>query len=317
MAGRLCVTADWGTSNLRLYLLEKSESEYRLLDSKTGPGVSQVNGNFAEVFFSLTQDWLSKSEDIPIIISGMIGSSIGWRETPYLSCPVDAEKIAAGLVPFISRGQRINIISGLSTNNPLGHPDVMRGEELQLLGWIKDNPNGSSESRLFILPGTHNKWVLMRKGEIHTFLTAMTGELFSVLRQNSVLLTQKTFAKLNVDAFVRGLKAQNLDDASTLLSLFTTRSLQLLGDLDPEHAASYLSGLLIGADVTAGYRLFKKHFPELEGATLIGDSELAECYQLAFEHHGIALDVCDSTQVTLAGYEAVIEQLGIDQSCPS
>ncbi|MEM7283024.1 MAG: 2-dehydro-3-deoxygalactonokinase [Pseudomonadota bacterium] len=310
MQSQRYVAADWGTSNLRLYLLEQSGESFELVDNRNGPGVSQVNREFDDVFFDLVDGWIGDNQKMPIIISGMVGSSIGWKEAPYLACPVDGAKIAAGRVHFESRNRKINIVAGLSTVNPLGYPDVMRGEELQLLGWMHRHPEVRQETRLFVLPGTHNKWVLMRAGHIDTFLTALTGELFGLLRQHSVLITTDQWMDIDKASFLDGLATiSELGDARMLHALFTTRSRQLFGDLEPNHAASYLSGLLVGSDVIGGYKLFKKQNPELEGATLIGDSRLAECYKLAFEYHDIPLRVCESTNTTLAGYSVVFDHL--------
>lgn len=169
---------------------------------------------------------------MPIIISGMAGSTIGWREAPYLRCPVDISQIAEGRLAFEARGLEISIVAGLQTVNPLGAADVMRGEELQLLGWLQDDGTDSEQARLIALPGTHNKWALLSKDRIETFVTALTGELFALLKNHSVLITDRNTSEFDEEVFLQGVAAiERLGDAHLLHALFSTRSRQVLGDL--------------------------------------------------------------------------------------
>lgn len=305
------IACDWGTSNLRLYFCAYRDGvSPAILESRAGPGVSRLNEDIEAAFFGLADDWITAHGPMPVIISGMAGSSLGWREAPYLQCPVDASQIAEGRITFESRGLHFSIVAGLSATNPLGSPDVMRGEELQLLGWMQLSDTAGDGTRLVILPGTHSKWVLLRNGRIETFLTALTGELFSVLQSHSVLIAAVESASFDRNAFEKGLATiDRLGDAHLLHALFTTRSRQVSGALSAADAPSYLSGLLIGSDVAGATALFRKTHPEIDGVTVIGDSPLAGYYRLALEHFGLRAAVSDTEQVSIAGFEAVYKSL--------
>ena len=207
------IAGDWGTSNLRLYLCQYlGPQETISLETRFGQGISEIQGDFEDRFFNLAQDWLDKYGPMPVILSGMIGSNIGWKEAPYLSCPVDCTQIANGRISFNARGIEFSILAGLRTTNPLGAPDVMRGEELQLLGWMLSKQDYGLHNRLFALPGTHNKWTRVIDNKIETFLTAFTGELFGLLRNNSILISDDSTLGFNQDVFMEGVRSiENLN----------------------------------------------------------------------------------------------------------
>ena len=300
------IAGDWGTSNLRLYLCKyNAGGASHILETRSGPGISQLNGDFEDQFFTLAQDWLDLWGALPVLLSGMIGSTIGWKDAPYLSCPVDAKQIAAGRLEFECRDISFSILAGLRTENPLGAADVMRGEELQMLGWLRlqDKPKGK---RLFVLPGTHSKWTLVENGSITNFLTAFTGELFSLLGNNSILVTDKNSACFNQAVFMDGVRAiDSLGDAQLLHALFATRSKQVLGEMASTDALSYLSGLIIGADVIGASRLFG----EVDGVTIIGEPTLTQHYTLALDYFAVSSESCDPSDIAISGFEAIFEQL--------
>mgnify|MGYP005990857885 FL=1 len=171
MAVEHYIAGDWGTSNLRAYLCEyRADSQTsRVLQVRTGLGVSAISRStqtsFEAEFFALTADWLKRFTIQKIILSGMIGSNIGWHTTKYSACPASVTTISQSTVQFRSHEQDIHIVGGLSCRNSLGQFDVMRGEELQLLGWLLKH-DARQGSRLFALPGTHNKWVLVEDGQL-------------------------------------------------------------------------------------------------------------------------------------------------------
>ena len=311
MAKKFFIAGDWGTSKLRLYLCEFAlAGKSCVLESLSGPGVSQVPGEFETTFFDLAEGWLAAHGMLPVILSGMAGSTIGWREAPYLQCPVNVDEVVGGRVAFESRGVEFSIVAGLKVSNPLGAADVMRGEELQLLGWMRSQPGPGGAAQIVALPGTHNKWVLSRNGVIETFLSALTGELFALLNNHSVLISDRETKHFSQRAFMEGVKAvEQLDDAQLLHALFSTRARQLLGELSGEDASSYLSGLLIGSDVVGATAVFRDLVPEYSEVTLIGDGVLSERYRLVLDHLGIASSICDTEKIAIAGYGAVYENL--------
>ena len=314
MAESLFIAGDWGTTNLRLYLCQQAANQgLTIVATQMGPGVSQVSDNFEQIFFDLAGDWLNEYGPMPVILSGMVGSNIGWQAAPYTDCPASAEQIVNGRTAFNARGIAFSIISGLRTINPLGTADLMRGEELQLLGWMGSDAAAKSESKaaqLVALPGTHNKWALVQGGKIETFVTALTGELYSLLQNHSVLIASAESADFSADIFVQGVKvATTLESGQLLQALFATRSRQVLGELSELHASSYLSGLLIGSDVVGSLALMEKQMGAISSVDLIGDSALSRCYQLALESVGIKAEISDATEIAMNGYEAIYRAL--------
>lgn len=300
------IAGDWGTSNLRLYLCEHDSSgKSQIADTIFGPGISRINNNFEDTFFELAQPWLEQWGAVPVLLSGMVGSTIGWRDAPYLTCPVKAEQIATGRIEFEARGVTISILAGLRTKNPLGSIDVMRGEELQMLGWLhlQEKDHGRN---LFVLPGTHNKWALVENGLIANFLTAFTGELFSLLRDHSILITEKEATSFKKNAFIDGVRTiAGLGEAQLVHALFSTRSKQVLDELASDDAASYLSGLIVGADVMGAHKLFG----DFDNVTIIGEPTLSQCYTLTLNHFGIASQNFNSSEIAASGFDAIYQHL--------
>ena len=312
MTEALFIAGDWGTTHLRLYLCQHNSSQaLNIVATQMGPGVSQVQGDFEQIFFDLAGQWFEDHGPMPVILSGMVGSNIGWHAAPYIDCPASAEQIVAGRTGFQARGIDFSIISGLRTTNPLGTPDLMRGEELQLLGWMgaaAGPANKSTSAELIVLPGTHNKWALVRGGKIETFVTALTGELYSLLQNHSVLIANGESADFSDDIFLQGVKvATTLESGQLLQALFATRSRQILGELSESYASSYLSGLLIGSDVVGSVALMEKQMGRISSVELIGESALSRCYQLALESVDIKAELRDATQISISGYQAVYE----------
>ena len=153
------------------------------------------------------------------------------------------------------------------------------------------------KTQIFALPGTHNKWAITKNGYIETFMTALTGELFAVLAEHSILITQHDADHFNQDAFLEGVNAtQKLDNMNLIHALFATRSRQVLGKLSSNDAASYLSGLLIGSDVIGAIALLKKTLINIDKVTIIGEPRLSEYYQLVLNHLDITTDTDDTSQ---------------------
>ena len=300
------IAGDWGTSNLRLYLCERENGETRVKETRTGPGIKTADGDFEDVLFSLLGDWANVAQDAPVILSGMIGSTLGWREAPYLDCPANAANVAAGRLEFSARGRNIGIVAGLKCTNPLGLPDVMRGEELQLLGKIE--VDGAVGEQLVALPGTHNKWALLADDRIEHFTTSLTGELFATLREHSVLIQGNAGAEFDEGAFTEGVRAAiSARAAGALHTLFATRSRQVLGDLSADHAEAFLSGLLIGADAAGALAIYRDERSAPSPVQLIGEPALCQRYQLALDLLGVDSRASDAATLSVAGYGAVYE----------
>lgn len=314
MQNNYYIAGDWGTSNLRLYLCEVNEhGSTSLADTRFGPGISEISGDFEDRFFNLAQDWLDQYGPMPVILSGMVGSNIGWKEAPYLSCPVTVQEIADGRISFSARGIEFSILAGLRTTNPLGAPDVMRGEELQLLGWMLINQHRGPHNRLFALPGTHNKWTRVRNDRIESFLTAYTGELFGLLRKNSILISDDSAISFNQDVFMDGVRAVEQQGGTQLVhALFSTRSRQVLGEMASTDGLSYLSGLIAGADIIGALKLFAEADADDFKVTVIGESTLSQQYLIVLDYLGVNSSTCDPAEIAIAGFDAIYQNLYVN-----
>ncbi|MDQ6621296.1 MAG: 2-dehydro-3-deoxygalactonokinase [Pseudomonadota bacterium] len=242
---------DWGTTAARAYRID---SNGVMLDERHASlGIQHVrNGAFAEALSSLLGDW--RSYEVPRIACGMIGSRQGWIEAPYRECPVAVADLARDTTP--SPDGEIVVVSGLSCRDSMGVPDVMRGEETQVVGLLE----GLAADTLIVQPGTHSKWTHVGRGPdggatIESFATYMTGEVFAVLREHSILgrLMNQDDA-FNPDAFDRGARhgLASTVGGDVLHKIFAARTLILFNELAPAAASDFLSGVLIGSEVAAG-----------------------------------------------------------------
>jgi 2-dehydro-3-deoxygalactonokinase len=302
------IAGDWGTSHLRIGLCDESGA---VLAAKDGPGVAALGGKLAETFASLTADWDAAHGALPAVLCGMAGSTLGWREVPYLSCPVHPQKIADGALRFEASGRTIAIAPGLSCRNRLMAPDVMRGEETQILGALGCDPALAHGRHFLCMPGTHSKWAILQNGTIENFLTGVTGELFDILSRRSVLVgAQDRPDAVASAAFARALEQTRLHpDAELVHLLFETRSRQLAGELRARDAASYLSGLIVGQDVAGVVRLFKDDLAGAARVTVIGAPDLRALYATALESRRIAVRQLDGADAAVAGLATLYRTL--------
>lgn len=297
------IAGDWGTTRLRLALCRDGA----VLDRAEGPGVAETQDP-AGAFAAATAGWTAQGK-VPAVLCGMVGSTLGWRETPYLDCPVDIDRLAAGLVRFESDGRQIAIAPGLACENMLGAPDVMRGEETQILGAVALSRDRDVGRHLFCLPGTHNKWSLVDEGRVERFHTTLTGELFACLRDHSVLGRDTAGLVPEIDeAFARGLD-RAFDPRRPALGhlLFEARSRRLREGMTAGEALSFLSGLTIGADVAGMLDLL----PAPGAVIVVGAPALAKGYAAALAMAGVAAISVDGDAAALAGIGALAAAAGL------
>ncbi|MFL9841844.1 2-dehydro-3-deoxygalactonokinase [Sphingomonas sp. ST-64] len=285
------IAVDWGSTNRRAYSLDSEGRVVAKLEDAKGVLSVEPGG-----FDRAADEIRAALGDHAMLIAGMAGSNRGWREAPYVGCPADAEALARAIC-WVEPG-RIGIVPGVCQRDPVA--DVMRGEEVQALGAVAAElvpPDG-----LICLPGTHAKWIAMRGGRIDTFRTMMTGELFAVLRDHSILSAHLGNAVTADDAFAAGV-TDALGGADLLASLFGIRARHLLGGGRDD--ASYASGLLIGSDVRAA---LKDLAP---GATvaLVGAPALSALYAAALGQAGRVGEVIDGEAAFLAGIRRITELL--------
>jgi 2-dehydro-3-deoxygalactonokinase len=298
MGGATFIAGDWGTSRLRLSLCDAYGAT---LDSAGGPGVAAVKVPFTKLFESLVEPWESRYGTLPAVLCGMVGSSIGWAQTPYVACPAIPEKIIDGCISLRAGGVRI--VPGLRCENRLRAPDFMRGEETQLLGALTIDASLRHGRRLLCLPGTHTKWTVLEDGIIKEFLTAPTGELFGALRDHTVLVSDGCRGEEVVAgaAFEEGVKKFNeFPQTQVLHRLFECRSRLLDGELAARNAAAFLSGLLIANDVSGALHLFADSAKE-QTAYLIGTPRLTQLYATALSFRSFGAQQLDGGEASLAG----------------
>ena len=266
---RPLVMVDWGTSSLRAaHVRDEMVLETRHSDQ----GILKVPaGGFPHTLQSLCGDWLSPPDAL-CLISGMAGSAQGWALAPYCPCPAGQSELAEHL-HWLEPG-RIALVPGLSCEHPHA-PDVMRGEEVQILGVLQ--LHGVRDAQL-VLPGTHSKWVTVRAGRIEHFSTFMTGELYAVMRQHSIL--GRTLPPLSSDEpldeahFDRGVRL-SLQGGSLLHHVFGVRTLALMERASPAALPSYFSGLVIGEELRA------QHLSAGQPVWVVGTSALQTRYTRA------------------------------------
>ena len=276
------IAIDWGSSSFRAYLMS---AEGQVLDEvATADGIGAVAaGAYPATLERLIGKWLRARAALPVIASGMVGSRHGWREAPYVECPAGPRDIAAHLLLVEAGARRVVLAPGLRCIDEAGQPDVMRGEETEILGLA------DAGARLVVLPGSHSKWALVEGDRVVRFKTFITGELFAALRDHTVAgaFARAAPAKNPGEAFALGVKrgaaAVACQGESGLIGLmFGARSLPLMGALKEDDAGEYLSGLLIGAEIGEGRRLHPGEKPHVAGA-----EALVVRYLKAFEALGV------------------------------
>lgn len=279
---------DWGTTNRRVFVIEDGRVTHTERDDQ---GVTSVRD-----FAGAAADIRARFGDLPMLMAGMVGSNIGWQVAPYVAAPAGIEELAAGLLRIDARTV---IVPGISTLAE-GRPDVMRGEEVQFLGAVAAGlvPGDA----LLVQPGTHCKWAEMESGRVVGFTTAMTGELFAMLRTHGLLAAQLGGDVTPGKAFLDGLEEGRRRDLAA--SLFGIRAAKMLGQRDDADAASFASGLLIGSDVAA--RLDHARHDRVH---ILADPGLGTLYVQAIEAHGRRAERVDSQAAFVAGILAIGKQI--------
>ena len=284
---------DWGTSNRRAYVIRR---DGRCVQQHAdGQGLLAVNGEFAASLAALRAS-MGVDPDMPVVMSGMVGSASGWQEVPYLDASVPLALLPDHLVP-VANHPRCFIVPGYSSREPV---DVMRGEETQLLGacalGLRDG--------WMVLPGTHSKWVFLRDCCIEQMSTYMTGELFAQLKANGTLSSLMGSGVDDPAAFAAGLAEARLGKPLTH-SLFGVRARVVTKAMPAHQAASFVSGLLIGGEFLAAQptQSSKRQSPQSDMIHLIASKALSVPYADAAAYFGIEARVLDPDQVYLAALQ--------------
>lgn len=304
------IAIDWGTSHLRAFLCQvEGNGQFKLVEQANSFGVSKVVESFEKTLSACITPWLKALGDMPIYAAGQVSSSIGWQETPYLACPIMPADVANACVKLVTDSYDILFVPGLSCQLSNDNYDVLRGEEIQILGWLNSDVSRSKGSYLLCLPGTHTKWVLVSDGQVKLFKTAMTGELFDLLCHKSVLI-QPSEKEFNQKAFDQGLNYTLESELGNFThGLFSVRSKQLFGEFPPSQAAAYLSGMLIGTDVRAALNAKEWQAELSDKVHIIGASHLSECFARALGFQNVDTQIYDVKQLTIAGFSALHQSI--------
>jgi 2-dehydro-3-deoxygalactonokinase len=295
------LACDWGTTNLRTWTLDAGGAVLASRDFELG--VSRLQPGEAAARFQSEVRPALDALALPAVLCGMIGSNLGWTVAPYLDCPASVDDLARGLVSPPSAEGWVRIAPGVRGEGLAGASDVMRGEETQLFGWLALNPDRRQGRHIVCHPGTHAKWMVVEDGRLIHFVTAMTGELFAVLRQHSILKSDA--APDDPVAFAEGLAAAG-DGGALAARLFTARARVVGRGKSAETTPSYLSGLLIGAE-TASVPPLLGVGPRTQVAVL-GDAGLCALYSEALQHQGLACEIFDGEAAAVAGLSALFRK---------
>ena len=318
---------DWGTSNLRAFLIttegqviqqrRRPWGILRLPDRSVTTHPDREATPFDAALVGIAGDWIARWPEARLLACGMVSSRQGWREAPYLAVPADPADIARAHVEIeVAPGRSLAILPGLcqgrtepgsgsgmtALNRPFESPDVMRGEETQAVGALAREPGIAADCWL-ILPGTHSKWVRVRDGRLIGFATHMTGELFDLLSRHSILAQSiagaaEAPARLEdhsdeARGFLLGVRLAADSGASPQNLLFGVRARTLLQRWSAEAARGLLSGILIGHEVHLATAESQRSLAPL---VLVGEPTLCERYSLALGVLGLhATAILDNT----------------------
>ena len=316
------IALDWGTTSLRAYLLGSTGQVLKVRTLACGimqlPGTARlVAGQWCADGFELAfddacGDWLDANPGVPVIACGMVGSAQGWCEAPYRETPASLNALGTALQRVRSvRGVDLHIVPGVIQRSAL--PNVMRGEETLVLGVVQSFPQ--LNDCLIGLPGSHSKWVQVQDGNLVHFDTFMTGELYAAVCEHTILgRTQQRSEQFDPAAFDRGVQVALSPDGrlGPLSTLFSARTLGLTGQLSPTQQPDYVSGLLIGHELSAlgGAVRERRGAAPMPAIILIGNSRLCERYQRALAACGFA-DVRLAEQATEQGLWHLAQAAGL------
>ncbi|MGE0238881.1 MAG: 2-dehydro-3-deoxygalactonokinase [Parvibaculaceae bacterium] len=283
------IAVDWGTTNRRAWALGRDGEV--LAERSDGEGLLAVEAQgFARSFADFAGLWLAQGQRLPVLMCGMVGSKLGWAEAPYIATPADLASLARHLHPVPFDGAaRIAIVPGVSCSER-GVPDVMRGEECQVLAVLAER---RLRDAVLLLPGTHSKWVQVRDGKLTAFRTYMTGELYNALTSSGTLAQLMEQGEADAAAFTQGLRQAQAEGPGALTHLlFGVRSLGLFDRMKRASLAAYLSGLLIGVEM-----MDAAAWSGTREVIAVGSPKLLENYRRAAEFFGLGFEAHDNSRL--------------------
>jgi 2-dehydro-3-deoxygalactonokinase len=297
------IAVDWGTTNRRAWALGAAG---KVLDERgDSEGLLAVKpGGFAKSFADFAAPWLAGERTLSVLMCGMVGSKLGWVEVPYIAAPADLANLGRKLhaVPFAGKA-RIAIVPGVSCEHK-GVPDVMRGEECQVFAVMAQRRLNEA---CFLLPGTHSKWVQVTKGRLTSFRTYMTGELYNALTSSGTLAQLMEKGDADGDAFLNGVERASKEGSGALSHLlFGVRTLGLFDSLPRTGLASYLSGLLIGAEMKDALA-----WSGARQVIAVGSPRLLDNYRIAAQLFGLVFEAHDNSALLPPALHMIARDAGL------
>ena len=292
------IAADWGTTHIRAWAIGEEDNVLAFRESNEGMKDLQQN-QFELVLLKLIESWLDDTKVTTVIACGMVGSKQGWVETPYLKTPcvpIDNQQLAIATTK--DNRIKVNFVPGVMQNNLA---DIMRGEETQIAGFINKNPDFNG---VVCLPGTHTKWVNVKEGQITSFKTFMTGELFGVISNHTLIRHSISIKGWNQAGFEAGIHEGFNNPGSIASDLFSLRAESIVNDLDRDQARSTLSGLLLGVELNGA-----QTFWENSNVIIIGSQLLSNNYLQGLKILGGQSQLFSLETATLSGLSFAYREL--------
>jgi 2-dehydro-3-deoxygalactonokinase len=292
------IAADWGTTHIRAWAIGEEDNVLAFRESNEGMKDLQQN-QFEPVLLKLIESWLDDTKVTTVIACGMVGSKQGWVETPYLKTPcvpIDNQQLAIATTK--DNRIKVNFVPGVMQNNLA---DIMRGEETQIAGFINKNPDFNG---VVCLPGTHTKWVNVKEGQITSFKTFMTGELFGVISNHTLIRHSISIKGWNQAGFEAGIHEGFNNPGSIASDLFSLRAESIVNDLGRDQARSTLSGLLLGVELNGA-----QTFWENSNVIIIGSQLLSNNYLQGLKILGGQSQLFSLETATLSGLSFAYREL--------
>ncbi|MEM0946441.1 MAG: 2-dehydro-3-deoxygalactonokinase [Pseudomonadota bacterium] len=289
------IAVDWGTTACRAWAM--TADGHVIADARSDAGMGGLEkSSFETALLSLVADWLDGAA--PVLACGMVGARQGWVEAPYTTVPADPREVTATRAPTQDPRLHVTVLGGLKQDNPA---DVMRGEETQIAGALISRPDFDG---VLCLPGTHTKWAQVSAGELVSFRTFMTGEMFALLSHRSVL-RHSIGSGWSADEFSEAVSDAIAKPEAIAQRLFGLRAEHLLNGLDPDTARARLSGFLTGAELAAA-RAYWLGQPVL----IVGSETSSAPYAAALAAQGVAIEMLDGDRMTRQGLYHARSRLG-------
>lgn len=301
------IAINWGSSNCRGLLID---ADGNVIDRfSSADGVLRIDRvRMEEIGTSLASRWPDAGV---ALAAGMIGSPSGWVSANYCPCPADAAQLRSGMVETRIGELDCLIVPGMSCTAPDGRADVMRGEEVEILGLVANDAKLRNGRHLLILPGTHTKWVELEGGKVTTFFTSISGELYDRLSEKGLLSTLISDGPLDLGAFREGLALSEPNGSGLGRLLFGIRADIMLGWRCSENSSAIARGILIGSEIADAEVQFGL-LAEFQSISLCGNADFGRLYQKALGARNVSATIIDAEKAAISGFSALLEEMKVN-----